>query len=119
MTEGEVFKLLKNDTSVNALVSGRVYPLVAPQNVQKPFIVYRVVSGLKIQCMGGEICIGDYRMQLDCYGLTYSSVKSIGQAVKSCLVGFMSSNSIDMMDEYDDEAQLFKQIIDFKIKDKD
>ena len=119
MTEVDVYALLKNNAGVKALVNERVYPLVAPQNAQKPFIVYRVISGLKIQCMGGEIFRGDYRMQLDCYGLTYSSVKSIGQAVKSCLVGFMSSSDIDMMDDYDDEAQLFKQIIDFKIKDKD
>jgi len=119
MTEQEVFKLLKNDAGVNALVSGRVYPIVAPQNVAKPFMTYQVITGIKIQCMGGEIYKGDYRMQLNCYGLTYSNVKAIGQAVKSSLVGFMNSYDIDMMDDYDDETQLFKQIIDFKITDKD
>lgn len=119
MTESEVYKLLKNDSGVNAIVGGRVYPLVAPQNAVKPFIVYRVVSGIKIQCMGGEIFKGDYRIQLDCYGITYQSVKSVGQAVKSSLIGFMNSNNIDMLDDYEDEAQLFKQIIDFKITDKD
>lgn len=119
MTEIQVYELLKNDTGVKALINARVYPLVAPQNVQKPYIVYRVISGLKIQCLGGSIFQGDYRMQLDCFGTSYASVKAISQAVKNCLVGFLDSHNINIIDDYDDETQLFKQIIDFKIKDKE
>ena len=119
MTEAQVYNLLKNDSGVKALVNERVYPLVAPQNVLKPYITYRVINGLKIQCLGGQIFQGDYRMQLDCYSKTYSNVKAISQAVKSCLIGFMDSHNINIMDDYEDETQLFKQIIDFKIKDKD
>lgn len=119
MTEMQVYELLKNDTGVKALINARVYPLVAPQNVQKPYITYRVVTGLKIQCLGGQIFQGDYRMQLDCYSTTYSNVKAISQAVKNCLVGFLSSHNINIIDDYDDETQLFKQIIDFKILNKE
>lgn len=119
MTEVQVYNLLKNDSGVKALINERVYPLVAPQNVTKPYITYRVVTGLKIQCLGGQIFQGDYRMQLDCFGTSYASVKAISQAVKNCLIGFMASNNINIIDDYDDETQLFKQIIDFKIKDKD
>ncbi len=119
MTEMQVYELLKNDTGVKALINARVYPLVAPQNTAKPYITYRVVAGLKIQTMKGDIFQGSYRMQLDCYGTSYASVKAISQAVKSCLVGFMASNSINIMDDYEDETGLFKQIIDFKILNKD
>lgn len=119
MTETQVYKLLQNDATLKTLISGRVYPLVAPQNTISPYITYRVVTGLKIQCLGGQIFQGDYRMQLDCYSKTYSNVKAISQAVKSCLIGFMDSHNINIMDDYEDETQLFKQIIDFKIKDKE
>ena len=119
MTEKKVYELLKNDTGVKALIDGRVYHLVAPQNVQKPYMIYRVITGLKIQCLGGQIFQGDYRMQLDCFGTSYASVKAISQAVESALVGFLSSNNINIMDDFEDETGLFKQIIDFKIKDKD
>lgn len=119
MTEMQVYELLKNDTGVKALINARVYPLVAPQNVTKPYITYRVVTGLKIQCLGGQIFQGDYRMQLDCFGTSYASVKAISQAVKSALVGFLSSHNINIMDDFEDETQLFKQIIDFKILNKE
>jgi hypothetical protein len=119
MTESEVYSLLKNDIGVNALISGRVSPLVAPQDIITPYITYRVITGMKIQCLGGEIFQGDYRMQLDCYSTTYVNVKAVSQAVKACLIGFMSSSEINIIDDYDDETLLFKQVIDFKIKDKD
>lgn len=119
MTEVQVYNLLKNDSGVKALINERVYPLVAPQNVIKPYITYRVINGLKIQCLGGQIFQGDYRMQLDCFGTSYASVKSISQAVKNCLIGFMTSNNINIIDDYDDETRLFRQIIDFKIKNKE
>lgn len=117
MTESEVYLLLKNTATIKALVNERVYPLVAPQNVVKPYITYRVVTGLKLQCMGGQIYQGDYRMQIDCFSLTYANVKAISEAVKNALVGFMDSMNISIIDDYEDESQLFKQIIDFKIKD--
>ena len=119
MTETQVYQLLLNDTELKKLISDRVYPLVAPQNVIKPYITNRVISGIKIQCLGGQIYQGDYRMQLDCFALDYPKAKAISQAVKSCLIGFMNSNNINIMDDYEEETQLFKQIIDFKIKDKD
>ena len=119
MTEMQVYELLKNDTGVKALINARVYPLAAPQNVSKPYMTYRVIAGNKIQTMKGDIFQGSYRMQFDCYGTSYASVKAISQAVKNCLVGFLSSHNINIMDDFEDETQLFKQIIDFKIKNKD
>ena len=67
--------------------------------------------------MGGQIYQGDYRMQIDCFSLTYSNVKAISEAVKNALVGFMDSNNISIMDDYENETALFRQIIDFKLKD--
>ena len=117
MTESDVYQLLKSNVAIKALINERVYPLVAPQNVAKPYITYQVVTGLKLKCMGGKIYQGDYRMQLDCFSLTYSNVKAISKAVENALEGFMSSDDINIMDDYENETALFRQIIDFKLKD--
>ena len=119
MTESQVYQLLKSNVAIKALINERVYPMVAPQNVVKPYITYRVVSGIKLQCMGGQIYRGNYRMQLDCFSLTYSNVKAISEAVKNALIGFMTSSDINIIDDYEDETKLFRQIIDFKINNKD
>lgn len=117
MTESDVYQLLKSNVAIKALINERVYPMVASQNVVKPYLTYQVISGLKLQCMGGQIYQGDYRMQIDCFSLTYSNVKAISEAVKNALVGFMDSNNISIIDDYENETALFRQIIDFKLKD--
>ena len=119
MTESDVYQLLKSNVAIKALINERVYPMVAPQNVVKPYLTYQVISGLKLQCMGGQIYQGDYRMQIDCFSLTYSNVKAISEAVKNALIGFMTSSDINIIDDYEDETKLFRQIIDFKINNKD
>lgn len=119
MTESQVYSLLKNNATLNTLISGRIYPLVAPQNVSYPYMTYQVVSGIRMQCLKGNIYQGNFRFQIDVWGKTYSNVKAISEAVKDCLVGFLDSNSINIMDGYENETQLFRQIIDFKIKNKD
>lgn len=119
MTESDLVAHLKADTTLNTLVNGRIYPLIAPQNVARPYITYQVVAGRRLQCLKGNIYQGDFRFQIDVWGLTYSSVKAISEAVKNCLVGFLDSNNINIMDGHESETQLFRQIIDFKIKNKD
>lgn len=119
MTEIQVYQLLKNNTAIKALINERVYPMVAPQNVVKPYLTYQVISKINLQCMGGKIYRGNYRMQIDCFSLTYSNVKAISEAVKNALIGFMTSSDINIIDDYEDETKLFRQIIDFKINNKD
>lgn len=119
MTETQVYQLLKNDTTLNGLINGRIYPMTAPQNVVIPYMTYQVVSGLKLQCLGGSIYQGDFRFQINVWGKTYANVKVISQAVKNALIGFLVSHNIDIRDDFDNESQYFGQIIDFKIKNKD
>ncbi len=117
MTESDVYQLLKSNVAIKALINERVYPMVAPQNVVKPYLTYQVISKINLQCMGGKIYRGNYRMQIDCFSLTYSNVKAISKAVENALEGFMSSDDINIMDDYENETALFRQIIDFKLKD--
>lgn len=116
MIETELFTRLKDDVSISALVGTRIYPKVAPQNAQTPYIVYHVINDNSNQCLGGSIYQNDVRFQIDCWSLKYSEVKQIREAVKSSLIGFKSSNNINCMDDYESETKLYREIIDFKLK---
>ena len=116
MTESEVYQLLKTNTAIKALINERVYPMVAPQNVVKPYITYQVINGNNNQCVSGGIYQKDIRFQIDCWSLKYSEVKAIKEAVVNSLVGFKASNNINVMDGYESETLLYRQIIDFKLK---
>lgn len=117
MIEADLVAHLKGNVTLNTLIGGRIYPLVAPQNVTIPFTTYQVVNGRSYQCMGGDIYQENNRFQIDVYSKTYSEVKTIANTIKSILVGFMASNNINIMDDRDPETLLYRQIIDFKLKD--
>ena len=116
MIEIDLVAHLKADATLNNLVSGRIYPLTAPQNVVKPYITYQVINGNNNQCFSGGIYQKDIRFQIDCWSLKYSEVKAISEAVVNSLVGFKSSNNIKNMDDYEPETLLYRQIIDFNLK---
>ena len=54
MIESDLVAHLKADTALTALVSTRIYPMTAPQNVVKPYITYQVISDNSNQCVGGQ-----------------------------------------------------------------
>lgn len=116
MIEVDLVNLLKNNVEVSALVGTRIYHLVAPQNVVNPYIIYRVINEKAEQCLEGGIYQEDIRFQIDCWSKSYSNVKAIRTAVKNSLIGFKGSNNINVMDDYEAETLLFRQIIDFKLK---
>lgn len=117
MIESDLVTHLKADTALTALVSTRIYPMVAPQNVVKPYIAYQVISDNSNQCVGGTVYQSDVRFQLDCWSTKYSEVKAIKTAVINAITGFKSSSNISVMDDYEDETLLYRQMIDFKLKE--
>lgn len=115
--ESELYLHLKNDTGLNTLVSGRVYPNQKPQNGQVPYLVYFIVSDNDKQCIGGSAYQQDIRVQIDCYSTSYSNVKAIKDATKNALYSFGKPlNSLSNRDIYENDTELYRQLIDFKIK---
>lgn len=116
MIEIDLVAHLKADATLTALIGTRIYPLTAPQNVVKPYITYQVINENNKQCVSGGIYQKDIRFQIDCWGLSYSNVKAIKEAVINRLVGFKASNNIYPSDSYEPETLLYRQIIDFNLK---
>jgi len=115
--ESELYLHLKNDTDLNTLVSGRVYPNQKPQNGQVPYLVYFIVNDKDDICMGGSAYQQDVRVQIDCYSKSYSNVKAIKDATKNALYSFKHAlNNLSNRDLFEDETELYRQLIDFKIK---
>lgn len=116
MIESDLYMHLKNDPTVSALVATRIYPLKAPQDVQKPYLVYNEIAGQQKQCIGGGVYQEDVRFQVDCWSEKYSTIKELKEAVVSALVGFKSSYNLNTSGDYEDETELYREIIDFKLK---
>ncbi len=114
--QSELWSHLTSDTNITDLVGTRIYPLKAPQNVSSPYMTYQVVNGRNDQCMSGDVYQKDTRFQIDVWSKKYSEADAIKEAVKSSIIGFKSSYDINNNEDYEPKTELYRQIIDFKLK---
>jgi len=116
MIEADLFSHLQSEVTS---VSGRVYPLVMPQDCEKPALVYTVVNDA--DNIGVEGCVSSYntRFQVDVYADSYLESKDIKNEVKSALYAFAHYPEVlNSRDGFEEEEALFRQIIDFTLRSK-
>ena len=111
--EGDIQTLLA------PLVSGRCYPLNAPDPVAKPYIVYSVVSDVTENTLDGDSGMSNTRVQVDVYGKSYGEAKGLaGKAgtVKTAMAGAAFSNiHLASRDLYENDTQLYHVAMDFSV----
>jgi hypothetical protein len=101
----------------NALnsICERTYPLIFPDNVIFPAMSYQVIFDGANQATNGNYMSRDVRFQVDIYSKSYAEAKDLkGQVVASII--FLGAGDISAQDLYDDETELYRQLIDFNIK---
>lgn len=87
MEEGIIAKLLAT-SGVTALVSTRVYPGRRPQASALPAIDLGSISGAPVYSNDGETGLARARVEINCWGETYTSAKTLARAVKAALSAF-------------------------------
>lgn len=83
--EPKIVSILKNDTAISAIVSGRIYLLRLPQSEVLPSIVYFTVSMPEEDDLDGYADIEYPRVQVDCYETTHDRLRTLKNAVKNAL----------------------------------
>jgi hypothetical protein len=69
-------------TALSGLASNKVYPMVAPDKITAPFIVYSRLSSTPENTLDGGSTIDLVRIQVDTYENTYSAVKLLAESVR-------------------------------------
>lgn len=99
--------LLKNNAGVSALVTARIYPTVAPQNVTLPAIVYQRISGVREHTHDSAGDLARPRFQFAALATTYSAAKALANAIRVCIDNYAGTvlgvriDSIQVQNEID------------------
>jgi hypothetical protein len=90
----EAFRaVLTSASSVTALVpASRINWGSHPQGAGLPGVVLTVVSGAEGLHLTGRDGLSQGRVQVDCYGATYTSAKAVARAVTTRLHGYSASS---------------------------
>jgi len=121
MIESTLFTRLSTFSGLTALVSTRIYPLIAPQGVTYPAVTYQRISTMPREvAMGSDPGIAFTRIQVTAWGETYTSAKAIGEQIRLALERYRTTGIFDTYiigenDLYDEEALKYGVAIDAEI----
>jgi hypothetical protein len=90
--EEEIIAKLLATSGVSLLVAARVYPVSRPQGSALPAITLGRISGAPLYADDGETGLETSRVQIDCWGATYTSAKTVARAVVASLSAFVGSS---------------------------
>lgn len=117
MIEIDLVSHLKSDSNVTDLIGSRLYPEVAPQNVAKPYLTYKVVNNAELQSLNHREPYGERALiQIDCWADSFSSAVTTRAVVQDSMHSFdKKAYNLYTMSDYEPETKLFRQIIQFNI----
>lgn len=118
--ESGIFSALTNDAALSALVGSRVYPVIAPQGVTAPFVVYQPIAAIPATTRGEAHEISETLVQFSCYGETYAAATQVRAALVAALdcVAIAGGDSPTLQDErsdYEEAVELHRADADFLI----
>lgn len=79
---------LQADPAVAAVVSGRVYPVIAPASAALPFVTWRRQAVQREQTLSGPMGMPTVTLSVDLYAEGYEAVRELAEACRACLDGF-------------------------------
>ena len=80
-----IYKLLKDNTDVGDICADRIYPELAQQDADAPFIVYTVVDTTPSPTKNATSKLDTARVELYCLSDDYEQAMDLGIAVRSAL----------------------------------
>lgn len=103
-------------TALSGVAGGRVFPNLAPNDVQKPYLVYLRVASAPENTLADGVPIENTRVQIDCFDTTYAAALTLAEGVKAAL---RASNLTFVLlmeqDQFEFDALLHRVILDFSI----
>ena len=80
-----IYKLLKDSTAVGAICADRIYPELAQQDIDTPFIVYTVTDTTPSGTKNATSKLDTARVELYCVSDDYEQGMDLGIAVRTAL----------------------------------
>ena len=124
-----IFNILSNDSDVLALVETRIFPNVAPQTTEFPFIIYDVTGVQPNDTKEGPSTLDTNDVMISCYSETYSEASDLAKKIRIAMDRITESeyNTIkiqssqfqsynDIFDDTSGDAGIYRKALDFEIR---
>ncbi len=123
-----IYGRLTTDAAVTGVCGLNIFPDIAPQNVQYPFIVYTIYNSTPVDYKDGQSNLEAVGVQVDVYTNNYETTQTLGNSVRNRLDRFSGSvASVDVQtityvssdsQVYNPDLNVYWMSIDFLAKMK-
>jgi hypothetical protein len=105
-----IYGRLSTDTAVTNICGLSIYPDIAPQNVQYPFIVYTITNSTPVDYKDGQSNLEEINLQVDVYTNNYDTTQTLANNVRNRLdrfVGTVNGVSVQTINYVSSDSQVY------------
>jgi hypothetical protein len=114
--ENLFYSLLTSSVPISGACGSNIWPLVLPNSPTLPAITYSFVGGTANPTFNTS-GLTRYRVEVNCYGKSYTDAYTLRSAVKAALNGYSDANmTIEFMhpiDFFDHEVSVYRCAAEF------
>lgn len=122
---GAVYNILSNDTNTAAIVGTKIFPNIATQKTNFPFIIYTVIDSNPEDTKDLTGDVNRIRLQVSCFCKTYTQCETLEAAViailnrwngtsdSTVINSFTLDNQVDLFEE---DNEVYHKAIDFIVR---
>ena len=116
----DLIDYLLADSTLAALVSGRIYPETLKKGAAVPAVTLSQISGAPLYADDGETGLVNERVQIDCWAETYAAARAAANAVKGRLSAVADVTQGDttfilvMLDNEQDRQEPGSQVAEYR-----
>jgi hypothetical protein len=86
-----IYGRLTTDAAITGVCGLKIYPDIAPQNVQYPFMVYTIINSTPVDFKDGQSNLEEINVQIDVYTNNYETTQTLANNVRNRLDRFSGS----------------------------
>lgn len=105
-----IYGRLTTDAAVTGICGLNIFPDIAPQNVQYPFMVYTIVNSLPVDFKDGQSNLEEITLQIDVYTNNYETTQTLANNVRNRLdrfVGTVNNISVQTIKYINSDSQVY------------
>lgn len=105
-----IYGRLSTDTTVTNICGLSIYPDIAPQNVQYPFIVYTITNSTPVDYKDGQSNLEEINLQVDIYTNNYDTTQTLANNVRNRLdrfAGTVNGVSVQTINYVSSDSQVY------------
>jgi hypothetical protein len=105
-----IYGRLTTDAAVTGICGLNIFPDIAPQNVQYPFMVYTIINSLPVDFKDGQSNLEEITLQIDVYTNNYETTQTLANNVRNRLdrfVGTVNGIAVQTLKYMSSDSQVY------------